>query len=271
MNSIVRTYAQKNYTTVGIHTNTGSFYNRKNVYKYLGFQRTIFAENIANPEIKGGQISDNEFANQIIKEFENKKNSNIFIFGVTMQNHMPYRNKKYENYDVNIYSEYLTDTENQELKNYVQGVYDGDKMYAKLVNYLKKQEEPTILLMFGDHLPAFEYGDKIYSSIKYIDFYTTPYVLWANYDIKDLSIKGRMSPSKLSISLLKLCNIELPWYLKKFEELYNNYPSINNQFVLDEEGRMLLPKQIEDFDLINDCRILQYDLLIKKKLIEISN
>lgn len=270
MNSIVRTYNHNNYLTVGLHTNTQSFYNRKNVYKFLGFQKTIFAEDIQNPEIKGEYISDNEFANQVIKEFENKNNSNIFIFGVTMQNHMPYKNKKYDHYDITIQSDYLTDAENMELKNYIQGVYDGDKMYSKLVEYLRTQNEPTVLLMFGDHLPTFESGEKIYSKIKYLDYYSTPYILWANYDIDNAYIKTRMSPSSLSISLLNLCNIELPWYLKTFEKLYNLYPSINNQFVIDAEGKIFEPKQIENTDLINDCRIIQYDLLIKKKYIDIN-
>lgn len=267
MNSIVREYRNNDYTTIGIHTNTQTFYNRKSVYKYLGFEKTIFSENIDNPEIKGGNISDNEFANQVIKEFENNT-GNKYIFGITMQNHMPYTDKTYEKYDVEIESEILTDDEKLKLKNYIQGVYDGDQMYIKLVNYLRNVEEPTILVMFGDHLPALK---SIYDKENYdgLDYYTTPYIIWTNYDLRyeNVNLSKYLSPSNLSLNIMRLSNIEIPWYFKKYEELYRIYPAINNQLVLTSEGKILNKEYVSNNDLVNDCRILQYDLLIKKKYI----
>lgn len=184
---------------------------------------------------------------------------------------MPYKNKIYEQYDIDISSESLTENEKIELKNYIQGVYDGDQMYIKLVNYLKNIKEPTILVMFGDHLPVL---NSIYSKSNYnsLEYYTTPYIIWANYDIKyeQVNLKEHMSPSNLSINLMRLANIELPWYLKKFEELYNNYPAINNKYVISEEGEEINTNKITNYDLIKDCKILQYDLLIKKKYITIE-
>lgn len=270
VNSIVREYNKNGYTTVGIHTNTQTFYNRMNVYKYLGFQQTVFEQNIEKPEIKGGNISDNELANQIINSFEKNK-GNKYIFAVSMQNHMPYNNKNYKRHDVELSSDILSESEKLQLSNYVQGVYDGDEMYIKLVNYLKSIEEPTILIMFGDHLPAL---NSIYEKSEYegLDYYKTPYVIWANYDIEYEKgfFSEYMSPSNLSVNVMNLSNIETSWYYKKFEELYQRYPVINNKCVITNENKMLSCTDIAQFDIINDCRILQYDLLIKKKYISIE-
>lgn len=270
INSIVRVYNSNEYTTVGFHPNTKTFYNRENVYKYLGFDKTIFLENMKNPEIKAGRVSDNEFANQIIKiydETEGKK----FIFGVTMQNHMPYDGNLYENYDVIVESNKLEEGIKQELQNYVQGIYDSDQMYIKLVNYLKTTNEPTILVMFGDHLPSIS-GFDLYknSDFSAIDYYTTPYIVWANYNMESKELPEFMSPSCLAVNILKISNIELPWYLKKFEQLYINYPSINNNFVINKEAKIIRPETIKNYDIVKDCNVLQYDLLIKKKYIPIK-
>lgn len=270
MNSIVRLYRQNGYTTVGIHPNTQTFYNRKDVYNFLGFQETVFEENIENPEKKGGSISDNEFANQIIRQFE-KNNGKKFIFGVTMQNHMPYTNKTYEQYDIDVISSMLDEKRKKELRNYVQGVYDGDKMYMKLVEYLKRTKEPTILIMFGDHLPFLDkyslYKESNFTSLEY---YETPYIIWSNYNSDYSEISNYISPSYLSMNILGKCEIDLPWYLKSFRRLYENYPVFNNQNVVTAEGKILEKDDVEYRDIVNDCRILQYDLLIKKKHIKVE-
>ena len=272
MNSIVRTFRENNYKTVGIHTNTKTFYNRYNIYKYLGFEETIFEEDIENPEYKGRYISDDEAADQIIKAFEGH-NGNKFIFAVTMQNHMPYTGVNYEKYDIDIESNLLSSTETIELKNYTQGVYDANKMYQKLVEYLKEQEEPTILVMFGDHLPLL--GDSYAATYKknnlsYLEYYSTPYIIWANYDITNNEIPESLSASNLGLNILEMANIEMPWYLKPFRELYNKYPAINNKFILDNEGKVIEGTNVDDQELIMDCNILQYDLLIKKKYINVN-
>ena len=264
MNSIVREYNKNNYTTVGIHTNTGTFYNRKNVYNYLGFNKTVFLENMDKPRYKGDNVSDDEFAEQIIKQYREIKGQK-FIFGVTMQNHMPYDEQLYNNYDVEIISSTLNASQKLQFTNYIQGVYDSNEMFLKLTDYLKKSEEPTILIMFGDHLPPLEFND--YTNL---ELHTTPYIIWSNYDLDLSKIQDNMGPSLLSINIMRLANINMSWYLKYFEELYSIYPAINNEFIIDHYYNLIDEETIMNNEYINNCRILQYDLLIKKKYIEIE-
>lgn len=274
MNSIVRVFNKNNYKTIGIHTNTRTFYNRYIIYDYLGFSKTIFEEDIENPEYRGNYISDNEAANQIIKAFESNK-GNKFIFTVTMQNHMKYVKKNYEEHDIEIYSDVLTDTEIIELQNYTQGVVDANKMYKKLKQYLSTKEENTILIMFGDHLPIL--GDSYGSTYEKtgllgMDYWCTPYIIWANYDFEnEISMPELVSTSNFGLKLLNFANInDIPWYLKPFYELYEEYPVINNKVIINKDGEKVRKENMkEDSVLINNCEILQYDLLIKNKYIEI--
>lgn len=273
MNSIVRVFNKNNYNTIGIHTNTKTFYNRYMVYNYLGFSQTIFEEDTENPEYRGNYISDNEMANQIIKAFENNE-GNKFIFAVTMQNHMKYVMKNYEEYDVEVTSEVLSDTEVIELQNYTQGVVDANKMYKKLKQYLETCEENTILIMFGDHLPLLgdDYGSTYEKTgLLGLDYWCTPYVIWANYDFEEkATMPDTISTSNLGFKLLDLANInDIPWYLKPFYELYEEYPIINNKFIINKNGEKIRKENMEDSVLIDNCKILQYDLLIKNKYIDI--
>lgn len=274
MNSIVREFNKSEYTTVGIHTNTRTFYNRENIYEYLGFEKTVFEEDIENPEYKGNYISDNEAANQVIQQFESNE-GNKFIFAVTMQNHMKYINKNYEKYDIDIESSVLTKREITELKNYTQGVIDACEMYNKLVKYLKQIDEPTVLIMFGDHLPLL--GDSYCSTYKktklqQLDYYKTPYIVWANYEIEEMNtIPELISPSNLGLITLDIANIQnTSWFIKPFAELYKKYPAINNKFAIDESGNLIDLKSLQTEELIKKCEILQYDILIKKKYIPVK-
>ena len=274
MNSIVREFNKAEYTTIGIHTNTRTFYNRENIYKYLGFKKTVFEEDMINPEYKGNYISDNEAAKQIIEQFDSNEGKK-FIFAVTMQNHMKYINKNYKQYDINVDSTVLSDKEKIELKNYTQGVKDACDMYYKLVEYLKQTEEQTVLIMFGDHLPLL--GDTYCSTykklnLKKIEYYKTPYIIWANYDIEEtINIPEVISPSHLGIFTLDIANIEnISWFIKPFAELYSNYPAINNKFAIDKTGNSVDKNLLETEEIIKKCQILQYDILMKKKFIPIN-
>lgn len=271
MNSIVRTFKENNYDTIGIHTYKGGFYNRKSVYNYLGFNQSIFEEDMVEPEYKATYISDNELSNQIITEYQSSSSKNKFIFGVSMQNHIPYANKQYEKYDIDVVSSKLSTYEIEELKKCVQGIYDANKMYVKLAEYINTVEENTVLIMFGDHLPYLkDYNAYKRSMYNKEGYYTTPYIVYTNYDIKLDDIPNVMSPCNLGINVLKTANINLPWYLEEFNKLYKEYPVFTNQYIMDKNGQVYNAESFKvNNELIDRCRILEYDLLIKKKYIEI--
>src|SRR5699024_7809173 len=46
--SLVRVLKDNEYYTTAIHPNSGGFYNRNNAYKKLGFDKTVFLEDMQN-------------------------------------------------------------------------------------------------------------------------------------------------------------------------------------------------------------------------------
>ena len=57
-NFIVSLFRNNEYDTIGIHPYKAGFYNRKNLYDYLGFNKKIFEEDMENPEYYIYQIMD---------------------------------------------------------------------------------------------------------------------------------------------------------------------------------------------------------------------
>ena len=56
-----------------------------------------------------------------------------------------------------------------------------DKFVGELVKYLSERDEQTILVMYGDHLPGFNFTNE---TLSYGNIYQTPYVIWDNIGLK---------------------------------------------------------------------------------------
>ena len=123
-----------------------------------------------------------------------------------MQNHGSYW-RHYDNFtpDVSIIGgsgTYLSSTEQ-----YLSLIKRSDQAFENLVDYFKDADEPTIILMFGDHQPA-DYVVDAVEDIKENDLqnqqlrYKVPYVMWANYDIQE-STDDVTSANYLGVKLME--------------------------------------------------------------------
>jgi len=94
--SIVTHMNSLNYKTIGIHSWYKTGYSRGKIYKYLGFDKSLFKEEMNNLEYEINEYSsDMSTYKYVIDELENKeKDKSIFEFVVTMQNHLPYISRR---------------------------------------------------------------------------------------------------------------------------------------------------------------------------------
>lgn len=207
--AIPHQFKKINYTTLGIHPGYDWFYNRRNVYNHLGFEKSIFENDFNKEKMKGNFISEEATIDRIIEEFEKHINSDnknpIFEFCVTIQNHNPYVNSKYkgeakQTFDTDLN---LSEGAKEQFINYFEGIKDADNGIERLVKYFETIDEPVILVYFGDHLPYLGSDYLAYKEIGYdlgddettsINTFKTPFFIWGNepgkslIDVNDLKL-----------------------------------------------------------------------------------
>ena len=199
--SLVQVFKENGYRTTGIHPFSRWFWNRTNVYRYLGFDAFITRETMNNPEIKGKFISDREFAKQIIAAASPDDRPD-FIFALSMQNHGPYQVDRYKILD-HRYAPGLSAEATSEINTYAQGLTDADNSLRILAHYIDTVKTPTLLFFFGDHLPGFsdlyrESGLDTCLASDTIWAHTTPSVWYSNYPL-----------TRLPDSIISMCYMPL--------------------------------------------------------------
>ncbi len=268
--SLVGTLKQQGYSTYAIHPYLKTFWHRDKIYPLMGFDHFESEEDFSNNvTLKKGYISDDDVYHKIIECYKQRNQDQpFFSFSVTMENHTPYSDpsngKVPLDGDVNSFKE---DQVNEAMI-HAKGVQDGDQLFGNLVDYFSKSDEPTIVVIFGDHHPFLSSTvNKNADNLDEINRFKTPYAIWANYDIPthtNLTIDSSM----LGAYTLYNAGIPLPNYLK-FNLLASQYiAGYNNYFILDRNNNVYhhqddLPKNIQQF--YKDHELLQYDLMFGKR------
>ena len=176
-----------------MHPGERWFYNRESVYHYFGLDNQTFREDFSQLSYKGSWPSDDCFRQELIRYYEARDPAAPwFAFTVTVQNHQAYPWSKYDFRvpDVQI-SVPLSDAGLENLSVYAEGIRDSSKLLWDLTQYFDAEQAPTILVFWGDHLPAMganfgayrEAGLPIGDETQLqsaLDTYSTPYVIWAN-------------------------------------------------------------------------------------------
>lgn len=247
MASILR---NQGYSAVGIHPYMSWYYNRYDVYNYLGFDTFKTLEFMNDVRTVGGLASDDYSTDMIIHTIESETNP-VFNFIVTMQNHGPFGNARFaaDEFTVDIKTK-MSDSSRYLLHNYVQGLSLTDQALEKLVNYLKASDEPTIILFYGDHLPALGDDYQAYRELGYVgneDNYSlqndlkmmsVPYILWSNFDNTSEKLPT-MNASFMSSYILNYLNLDMPDYLKALYMARREMPVYFRTFGFDENGNRL--------------------------------
>ena len=139
------------------------------------------------------------------------------------------------------------------LEVYVEGARDADAMLGRLREYFAAQDEPVVLVFFGDHLPYLGDNQLGYAELGFtgedywseLTSYETPYVIWANdaaYDLLDWSraeaLPETISASFLGAAVVELTGRETAWS-SFLNELRREAPVIQKQTTVLSDGTVL--------------------------------
>ena len=231
--------SEKGYKTVALHPYLGRCWNRQKIYDLMGFDEFISIDNFDKliPEDEWEYIryyiSDRTSYKGIIKSLEEKdKDEKLFLFNTTMQNHGGYTYDGAEFPTITI-----SDMQGRykETEQYLSLIRESDEAFKELINYLKRYDERTVVLMFGDHQPAVEqeFFEELYGkplsklSLEELQQrYKIPFVIWANYDIESKS-NVQTSPNFLSNLILDTAGVPKNEVGEFTEEISKEISQIN--------------------------------------------
>jgi hypothetical protein len=126
-----------------------------------------------------GWAKDDVMVQELIKTLDVTEGTD-FTFGITVQSHGKYSGVSQEGDSaLKVYN--APEGEEDAYSYYVSQIYEVDQMIGSLVSQLEKRETPTVLVLYGDHLPSLNLTDE---DLKDGSLYETQYVVWNNYGLE---------------------------------------------------------------------------------------
>ncbi|MDE7269514.1 MAG: sulfatase-like hydrolase/transferase [Acetatifactor sp.] len=265
--SVISHMKRYGYTTYSMHPEPAGNWNRTSVYRYYGFDESLWKSDFAGAEVVHSGASDAETYRKVIKLYENRQQGEkLFIFDLTMQNHGGYPGKDAP-YEVE-----ETRVKNPALDEYLSLIKISDEAFEDLVHYFETQDERVVICLFGDHQPwvsdliveTYQTGADV-SQERLMDKYKTPFVIWANYDIEEAEGYD-ISMNYLGGLLERTAGIPLSPYFAYLERLREEYPVITINGYVDGDGNCA--GWSSEGDEFPDYRMLQYNYLFDEDTVQ---
>lgn len=135
-------------------------------------------------------------------------------------------------------SGFFDEEEQVQFEYYVNQIHEMDTFIGELTNMLSRRNEETVLVMYGDHLPTFNFTND---TMENGDIYQTEYFIWSNYGLekKDIDLQAY----QLSAAVFDRLGIS-EGYIMKFHQAKHN-----------------------DADYLKKLKVLEYDILYGDKQI----
>jgi len=265
------------YYTIAMHPNKAHNWNRASVYPSMGFDEFISLENWGDEhqELVREYVSDKATFEKLISVYEDKDpDEKLFTFCVTMQNHGGYTVSSRGSFDAEVKLNY--DKKYPLAETYLSLARESDSAFKELLEYFEKVDEPTMIVMFGDHWPKIEedFLAQVLGanrmSLDLVDsqkYYTTPYVIWTNYPSE--TVEEDFSSNYLGSYVMKLAGLEMPGYNQFLMDLKEQLPIIGVGAVCDKDGNWYATDDLPDNyqKLMDEYDILEYNNQFEKKTI----
>lgn len=273
--SLVSAMKQQGYTTVAAHAAKATNWNRGTIYKYFGFDQFLTLEDFETlknddsyegPYKTRNYISDQCDYRRIEQVLEEKEEGEpLFVFNVTIENHGGY-NK--ENYESTVHLLNYEGSDKAEVEQYLTLAKNSDDALKDLISYFEKVEEPTMIVMFGDHHPGL--SDEFWDYVQGTDYdenlltkqqmrYQTPYMIWTNYDMPSVD-NYDISINYLGSYVMELAGLSLTPYNQFLLNQREEIPIMNFLGYIDENGTShSYSEEGQDLEWLNQYNSLIYN------------
>ena len=169
------------YASHAIHNHRAVFYNRNTVFANMGFDTFTSVEYMQNVAKTPKNWAKDNVLTECINDALDSTEGRDMIYTISVQGHGKYPAEKViENPKIEVLS-----APSEELKwkyeYYVNQIYEMDKFIGELTAELAERDEPTVLVMYGDHIPAIDITED---DLESGTLYGTQYVIWDNFGMK---------------------------------------------------------------------------------------
>lgn len=168
------------YTTSALHNHRALFYNRNEVYANMGFDSFTSVEYMNNIiKTPTGWCKDKIMIDNILQIMRESKTRD-FMHIVSVEGHGSYPTEQ-------VFTAPYTNVQMDDLASkwkyeyYLNECHEMDNFIGELLGEIQEMDEPTIVLIYGDHIPALEVKEENYNGP---DLYHTKYVIWDNIGLK---------------------------------------------------------------------------------------
>lgn len=170
------------YNTI-IHNNRASFYDRDVVFPNMGYDRYVSSEFMIDLEYTPvGWFKDKCLTYEIFKALKSSEGSD-FIYSISVQPHGKYLTELEGLDNINIYANSDNEDIDQDTLNqftyYINQIKEVDMFLEQLITEINNFNEPTMLVLYGDHLPNLDIENEDLSTN---DIYKSEYVIYTNYE-----------------------------------------------------------------------------------------
>lgn len=249
------------YGTSTFHPASADSWNRNKVYSLLSFDEFYSKDRYEGIEYLHKQPSD--LSNyQFIEKIDKENAGAEFLFNVTIQNHSGY--ESWEDVEKNESAMLIPSNDGQI---YLSLVAASDKAVEQLIEHYREDDEKVMIVFFGDHQPGLgaENDKYIYNNnVLGLSKFKTKFFIWTNYEtepVKDMQVSANYLP----LLILERGGFDLPPYIKMLKDVYEKYPIITAQGIVDAEGNYYSGvSELKEEPLIRMYQYVQYANMFDK-------
>ncbi len=275
--TLVSTMEDQGYRTVAVHPYPGANWNREYVYECMGFDEFLDEEAFEGAQVLRAYVDDQGDYEKLMQLVEEKDDpqEKLFIFNVTMQNHGGYETR-YDNFDQQVWLTGKMEGKYPQTDQYLSLMLESDRAFQNLIEHFQNCEEPTMIVLFGDHQPAVEdeFFDEIYGEPSYLVhtgdrlmWYKTPFIIWTNYENEPEDL-GDMGAVYLGSLMLQEAGLEMTPYNSFLLEMKEELPVIHMLGGYDQEENYYSWEQLEGENNPSHSRIADYENLVYNHLFD---
>ena len=270
--SLASLLKEQGYSTLAFHPGTRTSWQRDRAYPLLGFDSFKCGDDMDVPQtMEHGYVSDQSDFEQVIWELEHKEEGKpLFLFNVTIQSHGSYTVEDYPA-EVTVADE---PGKYPMAEQYLTLANKSDQAFKTLIEYLSQLDEPTIVVMFGDHQPSVEqeFLDKAYGVTQaemtmeqYMGKYQVPFVVWANYPLPE-EVPQVTSLNFLALHVLRCDGLEGTAWNDFLWDVQEQLPAMTFVGYTDTSGHAYSHLENNEYtSLIEQYRQVQYNNLFGGK------